>query len=230
MYKALLTISLLLAIGCTPPAHTVDRPRLPKDAAEREYEQLWQASRKTLMKYGFELEWQDRRSGMMTTRAISSGYLLEAAWRHDATSLYYLGENTLHNMYRAAEVSIERTPTGSYTFTVQVAMARSNAKPRMITDSSTLTTEIRGEITKIKPSRSAYKDPAYALRNRYVFEDLIRPTQLTAEQKYRMSVGQERPKIFTPLGYDRTMADLIAKEISSRCGVKPVLSSELEAK
>ncbi len=227
MVKILLTLSLLLAIGCTPPAHTVDRPRLPKDAAEREYELLWQASRKTLMKYGFELEWQDRRNGVLSTRAMSSGYLFESAWRHDATNLYYLGENAMHNMYRAAEVTIERTAAGGYTFAVQVAMARSNAKPRLITDPSTLTTALQGDITKTKPSRRAYKDRAYALRDRYVYEDLIRPTQLTDEQKYRMTVGQSRPQVFTPLGHDRTMGDLIAKEISALCGVPPVLSGEL---
>ncbi|MBT7170589.1 MAG: hypothetical protein HN909_02340 [Phycisphaerales bacterium] len=229
MYKALLTLSLLLVAGCPTPPHTVTDPRLPTDPAEREYELLWQASRRTLMDYGFTLDWQDRREGLMSTRALSSGHLLESAWRRDASNLYYLRENALHNMFRAVEVQIERTPAGSYTFAVRVALARSNAKPNMVTDTSTITEDLEDEVAETStPSRSAYKDRSFALRNRYVYEDLIRPTLLTPEQKRRMAIGQDSPRVFTPLGFDLTMSDLIANEISAKCGVKPILSAELD--
>jgi len=110
----------------------VQRP--PRTEMERNYNNTWEAVRTTLRYYGFEPEYQDRRNGIITTYAESSGHFLEEMWKKDHTSPLGAVENSVQNIYRAVKVKLHRAPGDRFDVEVAVAKARSNVPEAQVTD------------------------------------------------------------------------------------------------
>jgi hypothetical protein len=128
-------LALAICAGCGP-MYTKPLEREPATRAERNFRDLWDAACTMLKEYGFTLDRQDRRDGVMTTYAVSGGHGLEALWRKDASNMFQFRENTTQNILRAARVTVFRLPDrpDEFDFRVEVRMARSNRPQPQMTD------------------------------------------------------------------------------------------------
>ncbi len=151
MRNATTALFLLLAAGALVSCGInyrapVQRP--PETPAEQHYRRLWETTVGVLRDYGFEPEYQDRRNGLLTTYAESSGHLLEEVWRKDYTSLVEAGENTIQTIYRAARVRFQHAAGDRFDVQVTVAKARSNTPEAQITDASEYVAFGRGRMPR----------------------------------------------------------------------------------
>lgn len=191
-----IVVLLLVFTGCGP-MYTKPLERAPQTRAERNFRDLWDASCVTLKKYGFPLDRQDRRAGVITTYAVSGGHGLEVLWRKDASNFYQFQENTAQNILRAARVKIRRLPENpdEFDFTVEVRAARTTRPQPQLTDSS--------DIYKM------YVPQLPELR----FNDLeLRP----AGRQERL---QGLKSCIVPLGRDEEFAWRIDRSIRARAGI-----------
>ena len=139
-----------LAGGCIP-RHTKPLQRDPATQEERNFQALWEASRTVLKKYGFPLDRQDRRDGVITTEAVAGGHLFEF-WRKDAATVFSYKENTVQTIMRAAKVVIHRIKDSDdeFDFTVEVFMARMNRPQPQLTNSSQTMTMRMAQVRRLK--------------------------------------------------------------------------------
>lgn len=95
--------------------------------AERNFDNLWQASQYVLKKYHFTLDIQDRRTGLISTEPMLGKQFFEF-WRHDSTTRRDTSESTLQTIYRTVFVTISREAMDqqSYKPTVVVTIDRSD--------------------------------------------------------------------------------------------------------
>lgn len=135
---AALTAALLGAVfgGCARHSRPV-APKREMSAAERNFEAVWQASLDVLRKYNFTIERQDRRAGVITTRAITGKHYFEF-WRGDAVTAFDLAENTIQTMYRTATVTVwaKEDKPGAYEAGVTIDLVRSNQKSVQVSSTS----------------------------------------------------------------------------------------------
>ncbi len=136
LLKTSVAISLAVVLtGC--PRYT--KPVLPQPrmtAAERNFESLWEAAREVLRKYRFELDYQDRRSGVIRTVAMTGEHFGEF-WRRDAATNRDLAESTVQTVYRQARVTIvPSAAAGYYRPEVEVFTFRSNREVPHVTSTS----------------------------------------------------------------------------------------------
>ena len=142
--------------GCWP-AHTKPIYPGPETAAERNFEAVWTGSRKVLKRSGFALDRQDRRDGVITTRAMPSAQIFEF-WRRDAATLFHREENTVQTILRAVKVSIHPVAgTDEFGFKIEVLMARSDRKPPHLTSSS----QFQKKTTTEFPETISFSDLRY---------------------------------------------------------------------
>ena len=75
--------------------------------ADPQFDALWQASIEVLRRYRFRIDRQDRRAGVITTRAMLARHWFEF-WRRDAVTTRDVLEGSLQTVYRRATIRIER--------------------------------------------------------------------------------------------------------------------------
>lgn len=128
-------LACLLLAGCWPQ-HTVSDRHRALSPEERNFLSVWESSRDVLQKYGFVLDRQDRRDGVITTYAMVGSQAFEV-WRDDSATIFHMRENTVQTILRAAKVRIfRRDETDTYDFDVEILAARSVTDPPQLTDSS----------------------------------------------------------------------------------------------
>ena len=135
-----LGLAILLAslvTGCvryTEPVLTEQAP-----APETQRRALWEASRDVLRRYGFTLDRQDFRAGVLTTHPMVGKHFFEF-WRKDAVSPYDLAESTIQKIYRQVTVRLEPTEAGAgaetYKPLVKVVVSRSDRDRPEVTSTS----------------------------------------------------------------------------------------------
>lgn len=113
-------------VGCvyhTEPV--VPQPKLT--GAGRNFQAVWRATLEVLRRYDFEIDRQDRRAGVITTRPLLGKHFFEF-WRRDAADPRDVAESTLQTIYRTVTVTIRPTSAGAATFRpdVEVRLRRSN--------------------------------------------------------------------------------------------------------
>ncbi len=103
------------------------QPQKSMTPAERNFDNLWQASQYVLKKYHFTLDIQDRRTGLISTEPILGKQFFEF-WRHDSSTGRDTSESTLQTIYRTAFVTIspKAMDQQSYKPTVVVTVDRSD--------------------------------------------------------------------------------------------------------
>jgi len=111
-------------------------PREMTDA-ERNFEAVWQASLHVLGRYGFQIDRQDRRTGIITALPLTGKHYFEL-WRRDAVTAFDLAENTLQTIYRTATVTVRSKPDrpDQYEATVGILVARSDQEAFQVTNTS----------------------------------------------------------------------------------------------
>ena len=134
---------LLLAVaiggfltGCAYHAAPVG-PGVQMTADQKNYEAVWQASKQALRKYCFEIDSEDRRAGLITTRPVTGKHFGEF-WRKDAATNADLAEGTVQTIYRQARVTIEPVDPKKTDFraAVEVRTSRSNRQEMQVSSVS----------------------------------------------------------------------------------------------
>ena len=112
-------------------------PTMERTPAERNFESVWQAGLEVLRRRGFAPDRQDRRAGIITT-APTVGRQFFEPWRHDAATLFYVTENSLHSMYRVATVQVrpKAGADGVYEPKVVIQVYRSDLGAAHVTTTS----------------------------------------------------------------------------------------------
>jgi hypothetical protein len=196
---------LLLAAGpwgCgthTRPISAVKEP----SSAEGRFQAIWQASLAVLRDHDFRIELTDRRAGLITT-APTTGRQWFEFWRRDSTRGDVL-ENSLHTIYRRAEVRIEPTApkADTYAASVTVHVSRSNRQAIQITNAS--------------EAHSLFTQPTWtAPRRRRLLLDYGEGAPVPAEAEG--PAGAAIVTGITPLGRDPKLEKRIAAEIHRRAG------------
>jgi hypothetical protein len=130
-------LGALAAGGCAVKYTEPTTQPAPLSAAEKDFDAVWQASRQTLTSYGFELDRQDRRAGVIETRAMTGMHFSEV-WRKDAPRPIDVGESTVQTIYRTARVTVRPTApeAARYKAQVEVFLERSNRPTPLVTSTS----------------------------------------------------------------------------------------------
>ncbi len=164
-----------LGEGCIPK-HTKPLQREPATQEERNFQALWESTRAVLKKYSFPLDWQDRRDGIITTRAVAGGHLFEF-WRKDAATIFSYKENTVQTIMRVARVTIHRIEGSEdeFDFKVEVLMARSNRPQPQLTNSSQTMRMRTSALKQLKFDELRYERQEEGKENADRRRDLIVP-------------------------------------------------------
>jgi len=187
MRDLLIILSAALMTAVTPGCarHTVPLgPGEELTTEEKNFEAVWVAARKVLKRYRFDLDREDRRSGVIVTRPMT-GKVAGEFWRDDAATDRDLAESTLHTIYRQAKVMITPEGPGKTDFRakVEVRTYRSN-RPQ-------------AQITSVSDAFDLFKLPGSDSKKRKLLE-------------YEPG---EKPTSMSPLGRDEDLEALIASEV-----------------
>ncbi len=171
-----LLAAMLMPMGCQPKyTQPVFEPKA-MTAQQQNFQQLWQASRKVLIRYHFHIDRQDPRAGVITTWPITGKQIFEV-WRKDAARASDSGESTLQTIYRAVELTIRPTANGQdYEPIVKVSVSRSD-KP---IDSIASTSDAYDMFTK-RRKRRKLTGPQEASHLVDLGNDLALEAKLTAD-------------------------------------------------
>ena len=205
--KVLTVILAAWSIAGCAPNHVAPVARPLETEEQRNFERVWQASRRVLRDRYFEIDRQDRRDGRLTTLVTTSSHGLEQLWRGDAATLFHHRENNVQTMLRAVHVQLipADTPLG-YDVVVAVRLARANR----IEPQRTTTSQIRRRTIPL-PRRLTYADLAP--------RDRPAPTPPTGQPK------EHEPLVIVPMENDRDLAAAITDDIRTRAGI-PILPPE----
>ncbi len=205
--SVILVIAALLAwAGCERNFSTpiLNQPALTPE--QREFDVVWNASLDTLRKYGFNVDVQDARRGVITTTPMLGQYLTEF-WRKDAVTTTALWENSVQTIYRTAKVTIKQRDNDKYAVAVEIHIYRSDRKTRTINSTGEaydmfLTPGRRVDERDLLVNRTAEEDTAAAAANKYLvhlgrdkaFENKLDADITTlAAQKAQQAAATSRP-------------------------------------
>jgi hypothetical protein len=82
-------------------------------ATSGDFDKLWEASADTVTFDQFEIEWQDRRHGMLETYPMISKQFFEV-WRSDAGDANEVALNSLQTIRRTIRIDFSRNANGQY--------------------------------------------------------------------------------------------------------------------
>jgi len=123
-------VAATVLTGChtnfTNPTPAALAARRELTTAQRSFDAYWRASLEVLRSYEFELDRQDRRAGILTTKPMLGRHFFEV-WRRDAVTYYDMTESTLQSIYRAVTVQlVPGAEAGVYEPKVTVSLQRLN--------------------------------------------------------------------------------------------------------
>lgn len=118
----------------TQPSYWLDQPAVVS-VENFKFQPLWDACEKVARSYQFQLDREDYRLGLMTTKPTISKQMLEP-WRQDAGTLYDVMQDSLTTMRRSIRFEIERGEDGTYSMTPKVLVERETILERRITSAA----------------------------------------------------------------------------------------------
>ena len=117
--SGLVGLQLALLAGCTSKVVTAPNPM---EIDRSEYSRIYEAAIYVLRDYGFALDRQSHRFGIITTKELASPSAFEP-WYHTNSTSQQTWESTLNSQRRRVVVSlepiVETTPTSNLTIPVQ---------------------------------------------------------------------------------------------------------------
>ena len=150
----------LLAAGCadsrpaaTQPArtgdlattrmwHWLDQPDVAS-VENFQFQALWDACEQVARGYQYQLDRQDYRLGLLTTKPMVSKELFEP-WRKDAGTLHGVLQDSLTTIRRSIRFEIKRTEQGTFVMTPRVLVERETILERRITSAAQYRTAFSG--------------------------------------------------------------------------------------
>jgi hypothetical protein len=150
-----LAITALLLVGCatkrapeaaalpratlkdpatTQPSYWLDQPAVVS-VENFKFQPLWDACEKVARSYQFQLDREDYRLGLITTKPTISKQILEP-WRQDAGTFNDVMQDSLTTIRRSIRFEIERSEDGTYSMTPKVLVERETILERRITSAA----------------------------------------------------------------------------------------------
>jgi len=109
-----------------------------------DFEQLWRACEESARHFGFVLDRQDYRGGVITTQPLTSKQFFEF-WRNDVATLDDLAKSSLSTYRRTLRFDIEKTAAGGYAASPRVVIERYARSETPITASVYLRNAFRSQ-------------------------------------------------------------------------------------
>lgn len=137
MRKIFPILFLTILTGGCPNYSTPPAVQKQQTVSQRNFAAVWEASRDVLREYGFALDREDRRAGIITTLPLTGKHWFEF-WRKDAAGGYNLAEGTIQTIYRVVNISIVPADGEKNRFvaTVDVQTYRSDKDVLQLTSTS----------------------------------------------------------------------------------------------
>jgi hypothetical protein len=121
-------------LATTRPAYWLDQP--PVATVESfQFLALWNACEDVARSYLFQLDRQDYRLGLLTTKPMISKQILEP-WRSDGGTLQGVLESSLATIRRSIRFEIQRRDDGTFEMVPKVLVERETILERRITSSN----------------------------------------------------------------------------------------------
>lgn len=114
------------------PAYWMEQPA-EQHVTHDNFDELWQAARRTVRGKSFRLDRTDVRGGVMTTNPAVSEQFFEL-WRGDVATLGDIAESSLSTVRRTIRFDFERLDDQSWRLTPRVLVERFAFVERRITD------------------------------------------------------------------------------------------------
>ena len=153
--RKLLIIPIICVVGCahqprptTRPSYATTQPSYwiaqPPSArvTSRNFDKLWKTAEETARQYGFALDREDYRAGVITTVPLTSKQFFEV-WRNDVQTMEDLADSSLSTYRRTLRFQFQRNPDESYDITPIVIIERYAQAEHPITASVYLRTAFR---------------------------------------------------------------------------------------
>src|SRR2546423_724931 len=99
-----------VALATTQPFYWTTQPSNVR-VSSASFERLWSACERTAREYGFPLDRQDLRNGVMTTEPVISQQFFEP-WRRDTGTASGVANNSLATFRRSIRFAIEKEDGG----------------------------------------------------------------------------------------------------------------------
>lgn len=135
-------------LATTQPFYWLDKPSAAT-VGNFQFQPLWDACEKVAREYLFQLDRQDYRLGLITTKPMISKQLLEP-WRKDAGTFHAVLANSLATIRRTLRFEIDRDDDGLYV-----------VKPKVLVEQETI---LERRITSASQYRTAFSGPAVGSR------------------------------------------------------------------
>jgi hypothetical protein len=135
MNPVCVAVMLALLVGCasrggTSPTTAPSRPTV----TARSFDFLWASCEDTAREFGFTLDRQDYRGGVITTVPLISKQFFEV-WRNDVRTIGDVANSSLATYRRTLRFEIVRNSNGTFTVTPSVTIERYVQSEQPITSS-----------------------------------------------------------------------------------------------
>ncbi len=131
-----------ISLATTRPTYWLDKPAAAT-VDNFQFQPLWDACEKVARDDLFQLDRQDYRLGLLTTKPMISKQLLEP-WRKDSGTFHAVLANSLATIRRTVRFEIDRNDDGVYEMTPKVLMERETILERRITSAAQYRTAFSG--------------------------------------------------------------------------------------
>ena len=145
----------------TKPSYYLDMPAAAQVQA-RDFDTLWTACEKVARTYGYQLDREDYRTGLLTTVPMISKNIQEP-WRKDAGTIYEQWQDTLQTIRRTLRFEIKRDESGAYAAVPKVLIERQTVLERRLTS----VTQYRGAFSGPRISSLYTTDVVNRVPNKY---------------------------------------------------------------
>ncbi len=161
MRRLSLLLLTVIAIGCaqhqpppttrpsyatTQPAYWLDQPS-PAHVDAKDFDSLWEACAQVARDYGFFIDRQDYRAGLITTLPLTSKQFFEF-WHNDVQTSEDLADSSIATYRRTLQFQFSRQADGSYEVAPSVLIERYAQAEQPITASVYLKNAFRTQTSK----------------------------------------------------------------------------------
>ena len=152
-------------LSTTQPSTYWDQPAVAS-VTGLQFQPLWDASAETARRYGFSLDRQDYREGLLTTKAMISKQFLEL-WRRDSGSPGQVMENSMATLRRTIRFEMSHEDDGTYRMTPKVLVERLTVLERRTTSAVQYRSIFAGPASLQSRTSVAADDPDEFIPIRY---------------------------------------------------------------
>ena len=177
--RAVAMIAVAIVAGCahqppptTKPSYATTQPSywLAQAPATRvtspDFDLLWKACEEAARGYGFSLDRQDFRSGVITTYPLISKQFFEV-WRNDVQTPHDLADSSINAYRRTIHFSIKRLPDGTFEMTPAIVIERQALAEHPVSASVYLRYAFRNDMRETRSAGTAESDEGLQLPRNY---------------------------------------------------------------